>query len=101
MNNIFANIEGVRKEKGIKQTYIAEMLGITQGTYSGYVTQNQDIKYGKLLEIANKLGVPVIDLITYPQKYVLESGNSCTECKEKDEIIKNLNGYIDLLKKKV
>ena len=99
MNDIAANIESMRKKVGIKQEVLAERLGVTQGTYSGYLTQNQDIKYGLILDIANKLGVPVVDIITWPDKYVLES-DSCYRCKEKDEIIKNLNNYIKLLTKK-
>ena len=98
MNNIALNIESVRKKVGIKQEVIAEMLGVTQGTYSGYLTQNQDIKYGLILDIANKLGVPIIDIITWPDKYVPEN-DSCTKCIDKDEIIKNLNNYIKLLTK--
>jgi len=45
MNNIALNIEAVRKKVGIKQEILAEMSGVTQGTDSGYLTQNQDIKY--------------------------------------------------------
>jgi transcriptional regulator with XRE-family HTH domain len=98
MNNIASNIEAVRKKVGIKQEVLAERLGVTQGTYSGYLTQNQDIKYGLILEIANKLGIPVIDIITWPDKYVPEN-DSCETCNHKDEIINNLNNYIKLLKK--
>jgi len=99
MNNIVSNIKSLMKEVGVKQEVLAEQMGITQGTFSGYLTQNQDIKYGLLLDIANKLGVSVVDIITYPDKYVPEN-ESCVKCKEKDEIIKNLSDYIKLLTKK-
>jgi transcriptional regulator with XRE-family HTH domain len=99
MNSIAANIEAIRKEVGMKQEVLAEKLGVTQGTYSGYLTQNQDIKYRLILEIANKLNVSVIDIITWPEKYVPES-DTCDECREKEEIIKNLNNYIKLLTNK-
>jgi transcriptional regulator with XRE-family HTH domain len=99
MNNILKNIETIRKEKRINQDVLAEMLGITQGTYSGYLTQNKDIRYGLLLDIANKMDVSVIDIITYPDKYVPQS-EQCLACKEKDLIIRNLNEYINILKKK-
>jgi transcriptional regulator with XRE-family HTH domain len=99
MNSIVANIEAVRKKVGVKQEVLAERLGVTQGTYSGYLTQNQDIKIGLLLEIANKLGVPVIDIITWPVKYVPENV-SCEKCSDKEEIIRNLNNYIRLLTNK-
>jgi transcriptional regulator with XRE-family HTH domain len=99
MNDIGANIEAIRKEKGIKQEVLAQMLGVTQGTYSGYLTQNKDLKYGRILEIANILNVNVVDLITYPEKFVPES-DACLKCKEKDEIIRNLNDFISVLTKK-
>jgi transcriptional regulator with XRE-family HTH domain len=99
MNNIGANIEAIRKKVGVKQTVLAEMLGVTQGTYSGYLTQNQDVKYGVILEIANKLNVSVVDIITYPEEYVLKI-DQCKECTEKDKTIKNLNEFIEILKRK-
>jgi len=99
MNTIAENIEAIRKKVGVKQEVLAEKLGITQGTYSGYLTQNQDIKYGLILDIANKLGVPIVDIITYPDEYVLKTGQ-CQECIEKDKTIRNLNEYIEVLKKK-
>ena len=99
MNNIRENIEKIRKEKRINQEVLAEMMGITQPTYSGYITQNKDIRYSLLLEIANKLNVSVIDIVAYPDKYVIET-DKCVECKEKDKVIKNLNKYIETLEKK-
>jgi len=99
MNDIAKKIEGIRKKVGIKQEVLAEKLGVTQGTYSGYLTQNHDIKYGLILDIANKLGVSVVDIVTWPDKYVLEC-DSCEKCKDKEEVIKNLNNYIKMLKNK-
>ena len=99
MNSIFENIEGIRKEKRVNQDVLAERLGITQGTYSGYLTQNKTIRYDLLLEIANKLNVSIIDIITYPEKYVPEN-EQCEKCKEKDLIIKNLLEHIEFLKSK-
>ena len=98
MNSIALNIEAIRKKVGVKQEVLAERLGVSQGTYSGYLTQNQDIKYGLILEIANKLDVSIVDIITWPDRYVPES-DGCNKCREKDEIIKNLNNYIKLLTK--
>jgi len=99
MKTIAEKIEAIRKKVGVKQEDLAERLGVTQGTYSGYLTQNQDIKYGLILEIANKLNVPIVDIITYPDEYILKSGQ-CHECIEKDKTIKNLNEYIEMLKRK-
>ena len=93
------NIESIRHEKGIKQTVLAERLGIKQNTYSQYMTRNLDIKFGALSRIADKLGVSVVDIITYPEKYTLiDETYPCLQCKEKDETIRNLNEYIATLK---
>ena len=39
MNDILKNIEEIRKEKHIKQTVIAELLGIKQPAYSNFINR--------------------------------------------------------------
>lgn len=97
MKKILENIEAIRREKHIKQHVIAEGLGIKQPAYSNYINRESDISYNRLLQISNILGVSIVDIITYPEKWAPES-SSCKRCKEKDELIKNLNDYILLLK---
>ena len=92
------NIEAIRKEKGIKQAVLAEILGIGQPAYSNYINRESDITWSRLLQISNALGVDVIDIITWPQKYG-PTVQQCESCKEKDKIIQNLNDYIGILKK--
>ena len=70
MENVIENIEAIRREKGIKQEVIAQELGVSQAAYSNYVTRNSDIYYRRLSRIANAMGVSVIDVITYPKKFV-------------------------------
>jgi len=70
MVNILENIEALRRELGVKQAVIAEALGVKQPAYSNYITRSNDIYYNRLSQIANILKVPVIDIITYPKKYV-------------------------------
>lgn len=97
MENIIKNIEAIRREKHIKQSVVAEGLGIKQPAYSNYINRESDISYSRILHISNILGVSVVDIITYPEKWAPES-STCKRCKEKDELIKNLNDYILLLK---
>ena len=99
MENILKNIETIRKEKGIKQAVLAEILGVKQPAYSNYINRSSDITYGRLLQISDALGVDVIDVITYPVKYAPVI-DQCESCKEKDKIIQNLNEYIEVLKKR-
>lgn len=94
------NLEAIRKEKGIKQATLAEMLGVHQNTYSGYLTKTGDLKISRLSQICDKLNIKMIDVITYPEKYVPES-NECTKCKEKEDIIRHLSNYIDLLERRL
>ncbi len=101
MNEILKNIEEIRKEKHIKQVVIADILGIKQPAYSNFINRDSDISYSRLLQISNALGVSVIDIITWPEKWVPESQQAhvCEGCLEKDKIIQNLNDYIEILKK--
>lgn len=100
MENIIRNIEAIRKEKRINQEVIAAELGIVQSSYSSYITRESDIKYSRLSQISNILGVSVIDIITWPEKWVPEK-KQCEACVEKDKIIKNLNNYIEVLENKL
>jgi transcriptional regulator with XRE-family HTH domain len=67
---IFKNIEAIRKEKGLNQEVIAELLGVSQPAYSNWITRNHDMTYSRLSQIANILEVSVIDIITYPKRYI-------------------------------
>lgn len=99
MEKILENIEAIRKQKGIKQEIIAEAMGIKQPAYSNYISRESDITWSRLLQISNIFEMDVIDVIKYPVRYapVVEQ---CQDCKEKDKIIKNLNEYIEFIKKR-
>jgi len=99
MEQIFKNIEEIRKEKGIKQIFIAKQMGVTQAAYSNYVNRNEDISMSRLTQIANIFRMSVIDVLTYPIKYVPET-ESCEECQKKEETIENLNELIKLINNK-
>lgn len=102
MNNILKNIETIRKEKHIKQEVIAAELGIKQSSYSSYITRESDITFSRLSHISDILGVSVIDIITWPERYVPESSvKQCESCLEKDTTIANLNKYIKTLEEKL
>ena len=99
MEKILENIELIRKEKGIKQSVLAKILGIKQPGYSVYIKRESDITWSRLLQISNAFDMDVIDVITYPVKYSPIT-EQCESCKEKDKIIQNLNDYIQILKNK-
>ena len=94
------NIEAVRKSKCIKQEVLAAELGIKQSSYSSYITRGSDITFSRLEKISEILGVSVIDLIGWPERYVAVSSlEGCVECAGKDATIAHLNKYIELLEK--
>jgi len=100
MENILKNIEAVRKSKCIKQEVLAAELGIKQSSYSSYITRGSDITFSRLEKISEILGVSVIDLIGWPERYVAASSVvDCDSNCEKDATIANLNKYIELLEK--
>lgn len=102
MKNILRNVESIRQEKRIKQEVVARALGIKQPAYSNFINRDSDPSYDWLLQVSNSLGVSVVDIITYPEKWVPESSiKHCAECTEKDKVIKSLNNYIEILEKKL
>ena len=102
MNTILENIEAIRKEKGLKQAVVAEKLGIKQSSYSRYFTDADDMKLSMLLQISDILGVSVVDIITYPVRFVPENSDKvCQACEEKERTINILKNYIEILEKKL
>ena len=102
MENILKNIEAIRKEKHIKQDVIASELGIKQSSYSSFITRESDITFSRLSQISDILGVSVIDIITYPERYVPETSmKQCENCAEKDRTIAHLNMLIKMMEKKI
>lgn len=69
MNKVLTNIELIRKSKGLKQSELAESLGIAQSSYSRLLTETDDIKLSMLERIADILEISIVDIITYPDKY--------------------------------
>lgn len=96
--NIAENIKNILSDNNIKQDFLASELGVTQGTLSAKLMRGNQIKFNTILEISNATNIPIIDFITYPEKF--KPKEKCLECKRKDEIIDNLNEYINLLKNK-
>lgn len=58
-----ARIAQVRKEQGITQTQLAELLGVSQQTITAYEVGRRRIQVSSLAAIAKTLGVAVEDLV--------------------------------------
>lgn len=103
MNKILENLEAIRIEKGLKQEFVAQRIGISQQAYSRYFSDQDDMKVSRLQQICSALDVSLVDVVTWPEHYVPESEATpqCAECKKKDEIIDNLNELLREYKQKL
>ena len=70
MKNITENIRNLRESKGYSQEYMAELMGITQSSYARFErgATKTDLKIASL--VAQALEMNLIDIITYPEKYI-------------------------------
>lgn len=68
--NVIENIKKIRQEKGLTQLDIALALEFDQSNWNKIENGLQQLKVNHLEKIAQVLGVEVIDLFTYPKKYV-------------------------------
>jgi len=70
MKNIIENIRKIRESKGYSQDFIAELMGITQSAYARFErgATKTDLKTVSLF--AQALEMPLVDVITYPEKYI-------------------------------
>jgi transcriptional regulator with XRE-family HTH domain len=84
--------------KGIKQEFMADRLNINQSNFSQKLSLGNNIKYSFLLDISNILEMSVVEIISFPKKIIVSE--DCVFCREKEETIRNLNEYINLLKNK-
>ena len=75
MNDILLSIKKIRLKKKLSQEYMAEQLGVSQTAYSLWEQGKRELTYNNLLRIAEVLGESVINVISYPDEYILQSEN--------------------------
>lgn len=73
--NIVKSIKEIRLQKSINQQQIADALNVDVAVVSNIEKGKRDLKVKELEIISNALGISVIDLITYPKKYVEKNSN--------------------------
>lgn len=74
MGSIIQNIKEIRLKKSISQQAIADELGVDVSAVSNIENGKRELKVSELAIIANILCVRVIDLFTYPKKFVESEG---------------------------
>lgn len=103
MIDIQKNIRAILAERGIMQKQVALKLGMTDQALSNWFTRKTDLTFTQVQRICEVSGIELVDVVTYPVKYVPEDqavAPACEECRKKDEIIENLNLLIKQLKTK-
>jgi transcriptional regulator with XRE-family HTH domain len=70
MKSVIENIRILRESKGYSQDCLAELIGITQSSYARFErgATKTDLKMISL--VAQALEMNLIDIITYPEKYI-------------------------------
>ena len=69
-NDILANIIKIRNDKGFTQAAIADGIEVDYSTYSKLESGITKLSIDRLEKIASYFKMEIIDIITYPQKYV-------------------------------
>lgn len=102
MIDVKKNLKQILEERGIMQKQVALALGISDQAISNWFNGTEDVKLRKITQICEAAGVSVIDVLTYPVKYVPESQAKpdCEECIKKQKIIDNLTELLDIYKAK-
>lgn len=76
-------IQKLRELRNFNQSFMADGLGVTQGTYSKIESGNLDIPYSKLEQIAEILNIPVEVIIGFSEGLVFNLNDN-----------KNANGLV-------
>ena len=67
---IISNIIKIRNDRDIKQATVAADIEIDSSTYSKIESRQIGLSVGRLAKIADCFGMSIIDVITYPKRYV-------------------------------
>lgn len=70
---VIANIIKIRQKQRFTKRALAEALFMSEANYGKIESGKVGLSFRQLSNIANILGYSVIDIITYPDKYVPEA----------------------------
>lgn len=92
MIDLQENLSAVLKERGILHKNVAQAMGVTDAAVSNWFNRTVELKFSTVSQICEKFQIPIVDVVTYPEKYISEKSinPACEECKKKDEIIEYL-----------
>lgn len=102
---VIENIKRIRTERNIPVKVIAENLGVDVSTMSKIENGHRELKVAELAKIAQSLGVRIIDLFTWPDRYIKDpNGQEDIEAiiqiklksGMKEKVLQNIFGQKDL-----
>ncbi len=70
MSELRENVRQIRLARSLPQLVLADELGIDVSAVCNFENGKRDFRIGSLPAIASALGVEVIDLFTWPKRYV-------------------------------
>lgn len=70
MSELRENVRQIRLARSLPQQVLADELGIDVSAVCNFENGKRDFRIGSLPAIASALGVEVIDLFTWPKRYV-------------------------------
>ena len=69
---LIQNIVKIRSSKGLTKRRMAEALNLNEASYGRIENGKVALSYSQLAKIASVLGMSVIDVISWPDRYVKE-----------------------------
>lgn len=95
---ITKKLEIIRRQKGYSQEYIAQIMKVDNAVISNIETGKRKLKWDDIEIYSNIFEMEIIDIITYPEKYVKENAQSNIlnepleeyGLSDKDKLIKSL-----------
>lgn len=66
MQSFIQNLDRIRKDRGMTQAELAELLGTSQGNISRLLNGGEDVTLSRCEAIARKLKVPLVEMIEEP-----------------------------------
>ena len=70
---VIKNIVQIRNLQGLTKRYVAQQMCINEASYGRIESEKVALSYSDLAKIASIFKMPVIDIITFPDKYVISS----------------------------
>lgn len=73
---VIKNIVQIRNSQELTKRKMASLMNINEASYGRIESEKVALSYGDLAKIASIFGMSVIDVITYPDKYVKAEPNT-------------------------